>query len=239
MLWDDLEESLDDQTTLRDTGPNNYITECIPEFEKPFTSRLNIDLVDQESGVCMTHLFAAFEDSDPDPFSASDTYSDRVDDMLNLDGTVTYSTMPAQYQEWVENITNPRYNIPKKVLHPRVASDVFHAVNFANKHHIPVSVKNSGHSYSSSSTKANSLLLNMRRYQEDLLQIELCNSAEYTDEDDLSGQPCRLAVAREKRGVIRVSGGRNWGEYVTDVFEYTTGNALLTISCFRGSICSC
>lgn len=214
MPWNDLKESLDDQTSLRDTGPINYINECVPEFDKPFSERLNLELVDKESGVCTTMLFSAFEASDPDPDSDSDTYSDRIEDLLVLDGTFRYSTMPAEYQEWVGDIENQRYNIPEKVLHPRVPSDVFHAVKFANKHDIPVSVKNSGHSYSSSSTKAHSLLLNMRRYQESLLDVELCDPlAEYIDKDDLSGQPCRIAVSRDKPGVIRVSGGRNWGEY--------------------------
>ena len=120
-------------------------------------------------------------------------------------------------------------SLPGKVLHPTVASDVIAAVKFAKKHGLEISVKNSGHSYTSSSTKANTLLLNMRRYTKYAPDgITNCdNVADYQEgdnDDDLSDQPCSLSQAKGKPGVIRVSGGENFGALYGAVHDYNLKN---------------
>ena len=47
------------------------------------------------------------------------------------DPDLVYSGLPLSIKNWLEDPTNPRYDIPPKVLHPQVASDVVKAVNFA------------------------------------------------------------------------------------------------------------
>lgn len=50
-----------------------------------------------------------------------------------------------QCAEW-HDPSNPMYNLPSKVLFPRVAGDVIAAIKFAKEHSVEISVKNSGHS---------------------------------------------------------------------------------------------
>ena len=96
--------------------------------------------------------------------------------------------------------------------------DVVAAVKFAKDNGLELSVKNSGHSFLGSSTKKNTLLLNMnqfRRYASDDLEtfgVQDCSSFDTAEAivPDLSNQPCVLSAAKGKPGVIRVGGGENW-----------------------------
>jgi len=118
-------------------------------------------------------------------------------------------------QDYVLNQTpdiEPSYNLPSKVLFPSVASDVIHAIQFAEKHNLEISIKNSGHSFSGASTKKDTLLLNMNQYTHYAPSgITDCDPMGTTVADDLSNQACVLALARNKSSVIRVGGGENWG----------------------------
>ena len=81
------------------------------------------------------------------------------------------------------------------------------AVKFAEEHGLEISVKASGHSYTSSSTKVNTLLLNMRRYTKYAPDgITDCDDVtdhqEGDNDDDLSDQPCSLSQAKGKPAVI-------------------------------------
>jgi hypothetical protein len=60
----------------------------------------------------------------------------------------TVSGMDPKLKEWVS-----------KGLFPTVANDVVAAVQFAKKHGLEISVKNSGHSYISASSKKDNLLI--------------------------------------------------------------------------------
>ena len=84
---------------------------------------------------------------------------------------------------------------------------------------IEISVnKNSGHSYSGSSSKRDTLLINMSRFTQYAPGgITECDAALLGSEvaDDLSNQACLLALARGKPGVIRVGGGENYGKSLT------------------------
>lgn len=107
----------------------------------------------------------------------------------------------------------PSYNLPSKVLFPSVASDVIHAIQFAGKHSLEISIKNSGHSYSGASSKKNTLHLNMNRYTHYApTGIKDCDPMDTTVADNLSNQACVLALARNKSSLIRVGGGENYGK---------------------------
>ena len=126
--------------------------------------------------------------------------------------------LPEQLTGYVFDDTNPSLNLPSKVLFPAVASDIVVTVQFAKKNNVEISVKNSGHSYSGSSSKKNTLLLNMNRYVHYAPDgITDCDAdAALLDTlvaKDLSNQACLLALARNKSSLIRVGGGENFGKF--------------------------
>lgn len=113
--------------------------------------------------------------------------------------------------------SNPAYNLPPKVLFPKVAGDVAAAVQFAMENNVELSVKASGHSYSGSSTKKDTLLLNMRRFKEysSTVIVECGNQ-----DDDEIDEPCRYALARNVPAYIRVGGGEGWGSVYINVKKF-------------------
>ncbi|EJK67260.1 hypothetical protein THAOC_11735 [Thalassiosira oceanica] len=222
--WDDLSSMLSDPDSLKDTSPSSFVEECLPEFEKPQSDRSNWNLIDQPSGVCTSDAFRGFVDCWP----VSDAvYSEMFQPPP---WATTVDDLDPGLKEAMYDVDNPAFNVPSKVLHPLVASDAVAAVKFAAKHRLMISVKTSGHSYLGSSMRSNSLLLNTRQYErysaEGIKRCDATDSQHMSDEysDDLSDQPCRLAVARGKPGVIKVGGGENFGEVYLSVREYNLEN---------------
>jgi hypothetical protein len=193
-----------------------------PIFEKLINNRTAWFLIDQPSGVCSPHMYCGLNECDPKPDADNDRVIDRLRripetaNYYTYNDQLVYSGLPLSIKNWLEDPTNPRYNIPPKVLHPQVASDVVKAVTFAKDNGLQLSVKNSGHSYTASSMKANTLLLNMRKYMTELIDITSCEGSADSYE---RGDPCKLAMARGKPGFVRVSGGRNWAEVYEAVQE--------------------
>ncbi len=188
--WTELESQLSPLASLIDTSVENYIEECLPEFSEDRPT--NHALINQEHGVCMASKITAW-----DLTRANMT---KLDQVFLGSGTMD---------------VEPSYNLPSKVLFPSVASDVIHAIQFAEKHDLEISIKNSGHSFSGASTKKDTLLLNMNQYTHYAPGgITDCDPALMgtTVADDLSNQACVLALARNKPSVIRVGGGENWGK---------------------------
>lgn len=219
--WKELRHKLKDPSSLTHASIDKFLHECVPEFNNyTCQDRTNWALIDQPSGLCMDQLFCAFDDCDPQPNSAEYALGDKLDTIgklydadLNMNN-MTYSDLSDEYKTWIEDPSNPNINLPGKVLHPRTASDVVAAIKFADEHGLEISVKNSGHSYTSSSTKSDSLLLNMRRYTT-YVSDSITDCEDMDDQglgDDLSGQPCSLSLAKGKSGIIRVSGGENFGD---------------------------
>lgn len=231
--WTDLAAKLSPWASLLDTSPGNFLAECTPEFDKPVGAwedpstpvRTNYAMIDQPSGLCVDHLFCAFEGCFPHSAdSPNRTLSDILDDLSLLAPEVLYSDLPSTYKTLIEDTSNPSYNLPSKVLFPVVASDVVAAVEFAKVHGLELSVKNSGHHYAGASTKRNTLHLNMNnytRYADADIGISECTSdsnitANFSS-TDLSDQPCRLALARNKSAIIRLGGGENWDKGIRAV----------------------
>ena len=236
-----------------DTSPKTFLADCIEEFNvMPVEARTNWQLIvndvpsiPQESAICMDGLYHIFEDNNPNPDADNQDEQVRRDLYVATD-KLAYDDLPDDVRGWIEDTSNPRYNIPTKALFPRDADDVVASVKFAKKHGVKISIKNSGHSYTSSSTRKGSLLLNMRKYERyAATSITECDpNLAY---EDFADQPCRLAIARGKRGYIRVGGGENWGETYKAVHEYNDkvgedkffaiGGGAATVSpckCFRG-----
>ena len=97
---------------------------------------------------------------------------------------------------------------------------------------------NTGHSFSGSSTKKNTLRLNMNKYTHYAPDgITDCDPALLGTmvADDLSNQACVLALARNKSSLIRVSGGENFGKLLFNLNVLkTTGNANIQKCCIYG-----
>ena len=132
-----------------------------------------------------------------------------------LAATIPDAFNPAVQDSYFNDPSNPSLDLPSKVVHPVVASDVVAIINFAKDHGVEISVKNSGHSYQGASSKKDTLLINMNQYtQYAPTGITGCEpqSLGIAVKDDLSDQACHLSVAKNKPGVIRVGGGENWGK---------------------------
>ena len=241
--WSDLRESIGGDQLI-DVSPQMYLDECYPEFTifPRWAGRDHFNLIEQPSGLCMFALFCGFEQCAPeeafltneiilDDFAlmvgAFRFFPDTSPEELDADPAFAEAqassgstTLVEAMEAWMDP-TNPAYNIPAKVLFPRNAGDVVAAVEFAKMHGVEISVKNSGHSYSGSSTKADTLLLNMRDYEryafddKEMMGIVECTNTAMLMErtsniivnQDLSNQACVLATARGKPAFVRVGGG--------------------------------
>ena len=211
--WGELESKLSPLASLIDTSFDDFKNQCISEFYKD--SPTNHALIDQPSGMCLPNLLNGWE--------ASSWYAQMpspVSQLKPLDTVMGFEvegddTTPSPL---ADDESNLRLNLPYKVVFPSNASDVVQIVLFAMKNKIELSVKNSGHSYTGSSSKGNTLLINMNQFTQyapggitecvaDLLDTAVA--------DDLSNQACLLALARGKPGVIRVGGGENFGKSFT------------------------
>mmetsp|Transcript_31463 Transcript_31463/g.76086 ORF Transcript_31463/g.76086 Transcript_31463/m.76086 type:complete len:714 (+) Transcript_31463:170-2311(+) len=184
--WTELESELSPSASLIDTSVENYIEECLPEFSEE--SPTNHALINQEHGLCLPLKITAWD--------------------LNQMNMTKFVIWPYDFSN-----VEPVYNLPSKVLFPSVASDVIRAVQFAEKHNLEISIKNSGHSFQGASSKRDTLHLNMNRYThyapDGIMDCDPALSGT-TVADELSNQACLLALARNKPGLIRVGGGENF-----------------------------
>lgn len=228
--WDELADNLSSISSLIETTPADYVNECVPEFfDKAEADRTNHALINQPSGLCMDALSCAFERcySRPDNDGhANITLLQRFADQFVPPSVI----IDDKKKTWIQNTSNPNYNLPSRVLFPIVASDIVHAVAFAKEYGIQLSVKNSGHDYKSSSSKKDTLLINMNKYTQyaSTQGIVECLIDNVTMKDilmDLSNQPCALALARGKSAFIRVGGGENWDKVYRAVQAFNEDQA--------------
>jgi len=204
--WSALTSKLSSSASLINTSFDDYEKECVPEFSQPEPT--NHALINQTSGMCLPHLFLAWEMSWPRP-----SENDHLDQTFDQAYQDLYVNPLTDLESFTSDSTNPSLNLPSKVLFPSVASDVVAAVNFAKEHGLEISVKNSGHSYQGASSKKNTLLLNMNRYTRYApTGITDCDASILgtTVAEDLSNQPCLLSFAKNKSSLIRVGGGENF-----------------------------
>ena len=211
--WDELTSKLSSSAALINTSFKNFRNECIAEFYEVPPS--NFALIDQPSGMCLPHLLNGWE---VDSWMAQYNSMNGTLQLKPLDTVMGFEGNDTTPSPLAGDESTLSLNLPYKVVFPSVASDLVHIINFARKHSIELSVKNSGHSYSGASTKKNTLLINMNRYVHYAPGgITDCDAALLGTAvaDDLSNQACLLALARGKPGFIRVGGGENWGKSFT------------------------
>mmetsp|Transcript_27488 Transcript_27488/g.50026 ORF Transcript_27488/g.50026 Transcript_27488/m.50026 type:complete len:797 (+) Transcript_27488:106-2496(+) len=215
--WNELRTSLSDENILIETGPEDYIDQCYPVFPLPDEDRSHYDLLNQPSGVCMNQLLCGFKGCSPVA---------NVTDLTILEKWQMFEDFQKDNFAIVKDLSNPSYNIPNYVLFPKVAGDVHAAVAFAKEHGIELSVKNSGHSYTGASTKADTLHLNMNQYRryasepESEALVECVADQLDLDDATLANQPCRLVLARNKKATLRVGGGENFDKVYSVVKAY-------------------
>ena len=235
--WGELQSKLSPSAALIDTSFNDFRDQCVSEFyvEPVYDLRSTYTLIDQPSGMCLPHLFLGWEadnwmvpgvKSITVPMLISQLSGDPSTPLLKpLDTVMGFEvegddTTPSPV---AGDESNLRLNLPYKVVFPSNASDVIHIIEFAKKHNIELSVKNSGHSYSGASSKKNTLHINMNQFTHYASGgITECDAAILDTKvaDDLSNQACLLALARGKPGVIRVGGGENYGKSLTMRLDY-------------------
>lgn len=223
--WENLASELSPSASLIDTSYERFRDECWPEFSflgalgdypvNPAPSTHG--LIDQPSGMCLPHFFLGWEMGWPRP-SVDGHLNGTMNQFLEMYDPSAYAEIIPGY---FNDESNPSLDLPPKVLFPAVASDVIKSIQFAKENNVEISVKNSGHSYTGSSSKKGTLLLNMNRYKHYAPDgITDCDATLLGDvvAKDLSNQACLLALARNKSSMIRVGGGENFGKFLMRCF---------------------
>mmetsp|Transcript_45998 Transcript_45998/g.51895 ORF Transcript_45998/g.51895 Transcript_45998/m.51895 type:complete len:763 (-) Transcript_45998:286-2574(-) len=217
--WDELRNQLSTEATLLATTNQNYFEDCYPEFQiLPVSKRSNYRLIDAPSGICTDQIAPGFQTGNPMvSYDPDMTVYEIASKMTPSMGAVVAGKEPttpeydAAYLDVFMDPTNPAFNLPDFVLHPVAPGDVVAAVQFAKEHDIEISIKSSGHNYAGSSTKKNTLLLNMSRFRK------------YTDDgvvecnDESDSAPCKYALSRGMPGLIQVGGGQLNNDVYTKV----------------------
>ena len=197
----------------------------------------------------MDHLFCGFQQCNTEPeFLNGPMYSYEYfrDVFLPFGGYQLVKNSPkdidgelgTNYVAALEKLldpANPAYNLPSKVLLPRNAGDVVAEVDFAKTHGVEISVKNSGHSFTGVSTKANTLLVNMNQYKryasddDETNGVVACHDANVEAGEatvlgprpvDIDTELCRFVLARGKSAAISVGGGDNFDKAYCSVRDF-------------------
>ena len=231
--WDELTSKLSTDASLITTSFTDYTEQCIPELVNyPAFERTTHALIDQPAGLCLPHFYCGWSQCYPRPSNdehASTIFKQFEQDIASIGLTdlagpdiaamMGFEPMSTDFDlsnpdGFILDESNPSLNLPTRVLFPVIASDVIAAINFAKQHGLEISVKNSGHSYTGSSSKKDTLLLNMNKYtQYSPTGITDCNESVVLDSEiaqDLSNQACHLSIAKDKPAVLRVGGGENF-----------------------------
>jgi len=224
--WNKLNAKLNDLARLTDDIDGSvYEKECFPEFlnDPFFGNRTNWRLINQPSGICMNHLYCAFQRCDPISVQGSKAGFSLVEHWSSHaasdTSTLPYATHFALKNIWLKS-NNPSYSLPHRVLFPKTPGDISAATWFAKKYKIKISVKNSGHDYKGSSNLKDSLLINMNKFMGSTHVFECNENGASTINPDLSNQPCVLALARGKGGVVRTAGNDNFSNVYVAIQDF-------------------
>ncbi len=223
--WSDLFDALSDGTYSKTWLQQNKVSEVqsdwLDQCMRPFAGDegmiSNWDLMDQPSGLCMN--------------TASCAYSKCTGPLYNA----TFPALPSEdsYDPTVMTdeilLSDESLNLPFVVIHPFHVGDIAETLKFANKNHIEISVKSTGHSYTGSSTKKDTIMLNLRKLTSYSGQVKNGSLVEcelvFEPLDGAFGDACKLAIARNKPAVIRVGGGEVWNDVLAAVsVEWNCGN---------------
>jgi len=215
--WEELREELSSPSILNLPAASEWEEQCLRPMLKSDTLTENFHLYGYDigykpAGVCMIHMLCMYENcnSPPSYFQHNETAEDwRYNQALEP---------PFDSSDLFEDIME----LPAAVLHPKVASDIVHGIEFAQKHDISISVKVLGHSYFGASTNRGTLLIKMSsHYPQYGIEGSLteCSGVDTTNAADANGVACALATARGKDAFIRVGGGEVFDTAYRAVFS--------------------
>ncbi len=238
--WDDLKSSLSIDATFQVSNVDDWYDQCITPFadlnlpiplgpcdksdpesaascQDPVS---NYQLFPQPSGLCMAAANCGYERCMGGPFGKQSAPF--------IPSTFNSTTYPKE--QWTQGDAMLELDLPDVVVHPIHVGDVSAAVQFASEHKVGVSVKTSGHSFTGSSTKKGTILLNLSKLQKyspfgSIVECQVDPNIEekaggaFTD-------ACNYAIgARNKPAVLRVGGGEIWDEALRAVFVDWNDNA--------------
>jgi len=208
--WDQLASSLSNPSDFQISQSNDWIDQCVEPFADKATPTglSNYQLFMKPSGLCTAHLSCSYEECNG-PFPK---------DGENI-GKSTYDQ--SSYTDEMF-ISDDKLNLPDGVVHPKHVGDISEAIKFAAQHKIGVSVKTSGHSYTGSSTKKGTILLNLSKLQKyspdgSIVECDTDNTNTANIPQGAYEDACKLAIARDKPAVVRVGGGEIFDELLRAV----------------------
>lgn len=193
---------------------NDWLQQCaetfkehLPDFNDGHGRVMysNFRLIAEPAGLCADHLSCAFHKCHGSVGGGTYDYSSMACLLNQTD------LSSASYEDVAETCNFPPSELPKSITFPKTAADAVGAIKYAIENGLQVSIKSTGHSYTGASTKAGSLMMNMRDYTKYASgdgSIVECDSSE----DEKVGDPCTLARARGKDAYIRVGGGQPWSD---------------------------
>jgi len=189
----------------------------------------NLDLLEQESGLCMQTAACVFE-------GCKGIFGQRY-----LQQTCEYPSMyqsiqsdfcalgeyPVLKDEDIVTAASGKSELPKVVVHPGHPGDITEAIRFAADDLTGISVKTTGSSWMGSSTRKGTALLNLRKLKKFALP-ETLNEAIFDCTTEITTflqraapsrsdigsvlAACRLAGDRGKSAIMRVGGGQTVDE---------------------------
>ena len=212
--WDDLASNLSTDATFQVSSPSDWFDQCIRPFadlnlyggncvedESVDCPVSNYQFINQPSGLCMAAATCGYEKCMSGP-----TYPElSFIAAIFVAPPVAFNSTMYPKQDW---LNDEKLDLPEAVVHPIHAGDVSAAIKYAAEHKLEISVKTSGHSYTGSSTKKNTLLLNLSKLQKyspsgSIVECQVDPSIKEGAFQDA----CNYAIARNKPSVIRVGGG--------------------------------
>jgi hypothetical protein len=123
------------------TGCDYYVLICPIRFTFDFafsSTPICSGLAAKPSGLCLPHFFCAFNNCMVNPDQPNNSILEGLVDTDNVMITQAYSQINSTIKGWIDDTSNPMYNLPSKVLFPTSESDVVAAVRFAKEHGLEV-----------------------------------------------------------------------------------------------------
>ena len=259
-------------TPVQVTDVNTWLEQCVKPFDyvtkSPVSEALgavsNYELFGQSSGLCMQEASCTFTNCAAGPFwDAYGPFMGNGADAKFYQSSSLYEGYPVLTDEEIAegaNLSEEDSQLPKAVVHPEHPGDVSAAVRFAADNGLGISVKTSGHNWMGSSTRKDTLLLNLSKLRKYALPdfvedgIFECNAAVGAGDDagivvveprvgtmdesyssESVAAACKLAVARGKPAIMRAGGGQIVDEGLRTVEEWNSDPSRRPLHAMTGS----
>ena len=212
------------ELVINDVNPDTWVQECATVYQDTccrslggsyYVNYSSYDVLKSPSGLCMPEFSCAWEKCIPEKYGSTqvDTFVNDFLTGIDITPTTTYSE--------VESVLGSRLNLPAKIAFPTQASDIVEAIQLAKNEGLSVSIISTGHSYTGANTKAGSVQLNLRNYPKysKLSGVVECSDSIVNDQTNLDSAACKLALARDKKALLRVGGGEIFNDTASSLFS--------------------